>query len=182
MLCMWNYTVPVNDCGLGWATWRTLCLCFVFRGSYRKKMASWYDQCSHEQSLSVPIFEVRLAWDHALSLLSLCLSREEGMIHFFVGSHVKKARIWTFLWLDRKQYRWFALFQLAKMPPSVSCCWFQSPFFACVMSSEYTRKFILKLLLAQFSWIWRMRKEKFHPLKYFHLIDLTCKFIIICSC
>ena len=38
----------------------------------------------------------------------------------------KKARIWTFFWLDRKQYGWFALFQLAKMPPSVSCCWFQS--------------------------------------------------------
>ena len=36
----------------------------------------------------------KLAWDHALSLVSLyvplCRSREEGMIHFFVGSHVKK--------------------------------------------------------------------------------------------
>ena len=40
----------------------------------------------------------------------------------------KKARIWTFFWLDRKQYGWFALFRLAKMPPSVSCCWFQSAF------------------------------------------------------
>ena len=39
----------------------------------------------------------------------------------------KKAGIWTFFWLDRKQYGWFALFQLAKMPPSVSC-WFQSAF------------------------------------------------------
>ena len=33
----------------------------------------------------------------------------------------KKARIWTFFWLDRKQYGWFALFWLAKMPTSVSC-------------------------------------------------------------
>ena len=32
-----------------------------------------------------------IAWDHALSLLSLYVSHEdEGMIHFFVGSHVKK--------------------------------------------------------------------------------------------
>ena len=32
-----------------------------------------------------------IAWDHAFSLLSLlCLSREEGMVHFFVGTHVKK--------------------------------------------------------------------------------------------
>ena len=40
----------------------------------------------------------------------------------------KKARIWTFFWLDRKQYGWFALFRLAKMQPSVSCCWFQCAF------------------------------------------------------
>ena len=62
----------------------------------------------------------------------------------------KKARIWTFFWLDRRQYGWFALFQLAKMPPSVSGCWFQSAFFACVMSSEYTREFVVKFLPAQF--------------------------------
>ena len=36
----------------------------------------------------------------------------------------KKARIWTFFWLDRKQYKWFALFQLVTL--------------ARVMSSEYT--------------------------------------------
>ena len=56
-------------------------------------------------------------------IIPLCLSREEGMIHF-----CKKARIWTFFWLGRKQYGWFVLFQLAKMPPSVSCGWFQSAF------------------------------------------------------
>ena len=42
--------------------------------------------------------------------------------------HMKNARNWTFFWLDRKQYGWFALFWLAKMPLSVSCCWFQSAF------------------------------------------------------
>ena len=26
------------------------CLCFVFRGSYRKKIEFWYDQCSHGQT------------------------------------------------------------------------------------------------------------------------------------
>ena len=36
----------------------------------------------------------------------------------------KKARIWTFFWLDRKRYKWFALFQLVTL--------------ARVMSSEYT--------------------------------------------
>ena len=41
---------------------------------------------------------------------------------------MKNARNWTFFWLDRKQYGWFALFWLAKMPLSVSCCWFQSAF------------------------------------------------------
>ena len=31
MLCMWNYTAPVNNCGLGWATWWTCVYvsCFV---------------------------------------------------------------------------------------------------------------------------------------------------------
>ena len=40
----------------------------------------------------------------------------------------KKARIWTFFLQDRKQYAWFVLFWLAKMTPSISCCWFQSVF------------------------------------------------------
>ena len=41
---------------------------------------------------------------------------------------MKNARNWTFFWLDRKQYGWFALFWLAKMPLSACCCWFQSAF------------------------------------------------------
>ena len=34
------------------AAWLKLdsCLCFVFRGSYRKKIEFWYDQCSHGQT------------------------------------------------------------------------------------------------------------------------------------
>ena len=46
---------------------------------------------------------------------------------FLLQITCKKARIWTFFWLDRKQYGWFVLFRLAKTPPSVSCCWLQSP-------------------------------------------------------
>ena len=42
----------------------------------------------------------------------------------------KEARIWTSFWLDKKQYGWFAMFRLAKMPPSVSRCWFESAFFS----------------------------------------------------
>ena len=91
-----------------------------------------------------------------LPIIPLSLSREEGMIHFFVGSHVKKPESGLFFWLDRKQYGWFALFQLAKMSPSVSYCWVC--IFACFMSGEYTRDFVIKFLSAQSSWIWRMPK------------------------
>ena len=69
-----------------------------------------------------------LAWDHALSLLSLYVSHKKRDDTFLCRITCKKTGIWTFFWLDRKQYGWFALFQLAKMPPSVSCCWFQSAF------------------------------------------------------
>ena len=63
----------------------------------------------------------RLACNHALSL-HLC--------NLFSVWHItcKKARIWTFFWLDRRQKGWFAPFRSAKMSPSVSCCWFQSAF------------------------------------------------------
>ena len=66
-----------------------------------------------------------VAWDHALSLSLYNLFSGGGHDTFLLQITCKKARIWTFFWLDRKQYRWFALFRLAKTPPSVSC-WFQS--------------------------------------------------------
>ena len=71
-----------------------------------------------------------IAWDHALSLAYCPFMSLTGRGHdtFLCRITCKKARIWTFFWLDRKQYGWFALFRLAKMPPSVSCCWFQSAF------------------------------------------------------
>ena len=65
--------------------------------------------------LAYVLYPPPLACDHALS-------------PFLSQITCKKARMLTFFWLDRKQYRWFALFRLAKMPPSVSCCWFQSAF------------------------------------------------------
>ena len=40
-----------HSCGLVRATWRLdSCFCFLFRGSYRKKIEFWYDQCSHGQT------------------------------------------------------------------------------------------------------------------------------------
>ena len=40
-----------HSCGLVRATWRLVSfLCFVFRGSYRKKIEFCYDQCSHGQT------------------------------------------------------------------------------------------------------------------------------------
>ena len=74
----------------------------------------------------------RLAWDHALSKPSpyyLFMSLTgRGHDTFLCRITCKNTRIWTFFWLDRKQRGWFALFRLAKMKPSVSCCWFQSAF------------------------------------------------------
>ena len=90
-----------------------------------KKQVSPSFKTHHSLSWSLYICSLRSC---PLPIIPLSLSREEGMIHFFVGSHVKKPESGLFFWLDRKQYGWFALFQLAKMPPSVSCCWFQSAF------------------------------------------------------
>ena len=63
-----------------------------------------------------------------LPIIPLCLSWGRGHDTFLCRITCKNARIWTFFWLDRKQCGWFALFRLAKMTPSVSCCWFQSAF------------------------------------------------------
>ena len=81
------------------------------------------------ESVSVDILVwYPVACDHALSLYLCNLFSGRGHDTFLSQITCKKARIWTFFWLDRKQYGWFALFQLAKTPPSVSCCWFQSAF------------------------------------------------------
>ena len=92
-----------------------------------------------------------------LPIIPLSLSREEGVIHFFVGSRLKKPESGLFSdWIGNNtddlrccncpkcRYPWVLL---------ISVC-----IFACVMSSEYTREFVIKFLLAQFSWIWRMPK------------------------
>ena len=81
----------------------------------------------HLKSCGLRDFSV-VTCDHALSLYLCNLFSGGGHDTFLSQITCKKARIWTFFWLDRKQYGWFALFQLAKMPPSVSCCWFQSAF------------------------------------------------------
>ena len=83
----------------------------------------------------------------------------------------KEARIWTSFWLDRKQYGWFAMFRLAKMPPSVSCCWFESAFFRCAISSEIHTRVRYVILLhekfLQFDWL---RVVVFQlNLKYLHV-------------
>jgi len=62
-----------------------------------------------------------IACDHALSLYLCHLFLGRGHDTILPQVTCKKARTWTSFW-DRKQYRWFALFQLTKMPPSVSCC------------------------------------------------------------
>ena len=108
---------------------------------------------------------VHLACDHALSLYLFNLFSGGEHDTFLLQITCKKARIWTFFWLDRKQYGWFALFRLAIMPTSVSCCWFFSLHFYLhineqwiVKSEYYAREFVMKFLPAQFSWMWRMSK------------------------
>ena len=81
----------------------------------------------HLKSCGLKDFSV-VTCDHVLSLYLCNLFSGGGHDTFLSQITCKKARIWTFFWLDRKQYGWFALFRLAKMPPSVSCCWFQSAF------------------------------------------------------
>ena len=68
----------------------------------------------------------KLPRNHSLSLYHCNLFSGGGHDTILSQITCEKARIWTSFWLDRKKYGWFALFQLAKMPPSISCCWFQS--------------------------------------------------------
>ena len=57
----------------------------------------------------------------------------------------KNTIIWTSFWLDRKQYGWFALFRLARMSLSISCCWFQSTFLLAQGAVNVrTREFVMK--------------------------------------
>ena len=75
-----------------------------------------------------PLGAQNIACDHALSLYLCNLFSGGGHDTFLLQITCKKARIWTFFWLDRKQYGWFAPFRLAKMPPPASFCWVQSAF------------------------------------------------------
>ena len=68
----------------------------------------------------------KLPQNHSLSLYHCNLFLRGGHDTILSQITCEKARIWTSFWLDRKKYGWFALFRLAKMPPSISCCWFQS--------------------------------------------------------
>ena len=86
---------------------------------------AWRQQCCKNCVNASGLF---LACDHALSLYLFHLFSGGERDTFLLQITCKKARIWTFFWLDRKQYEWFAPFRLAKMPPSFSCCWFQSAF------------------------------------------------------
>ena len=82
-----------------------------------------------------------------LPIIPLSVSREEGMIHFFVGSHVKKPESGLFSdWIgnntdDLRCSNWPKC-----RHPLISVC-----SFAFVMSSEYTHEFVIKFLPAQFS-------------------------------
>ena len=79
----------------------------------------------------VELFSVSflIACDDALTLCLCNLLSRGGHDAFLSQITCKKARIWTFFWLDKKPCGWwFALFRFAKMPPSVTCCWFQSAF------------------------------------------------------
>ena len=68
----------------------------------------------------------KLPQNHSLSLYHCNLFSGGGHDTILSQITCEKVRIWTSFWLDRKKYGWFALFRLAKMPPSISCCWFQS--------------------------------------------------------
>ena len=69
-----------------------------------------------------------IACDHALYLYLCNLFLGGGRDTILSQITCKKVIIWTSFWLDRKHYRWFALFRSAKMSLSISRCWFQSTF------------------------------------------------------
>ena len=91
--------------------------------SNSKSLSTW--AIYHLKSCRIRNFSV-VTYDHAVSIYLCNLFSGGGHDTILSQITCKKARIWTSFWLDRKQYGWFALFLLAKMPPSVSCCWFQS--------------------------------------------------------
>ena len=103
--------------------------------------------------------------DHIISLRS-CPRRA-----WYIFSQItsKKARIWLFFRLGRKQYGWFALFRLAKTPPSVSCCWFSSAFLLAYWAVNTHASSLWNVCRLRFNFLpdWKMYKYKFHPLKYF---------------
>ena len=93
--------------------------------SISKSLSTW--AIYHLKSCDLRDFSV-VTYYHALSLYLCNLFSEGGHDTILSQITCKKARIWTSFLLDRKQYGWFALFRLAKMPPSVSCCWLQSAY------------------------------------------------------
>ena len=83
------------------------------------------NQCLEVGFLSMTLSSLRSC---PLPIIPFVSLTGRGHDTFLCRITCKKARIWTFFWLDRKQYGWFVLFQLAKMLPSISCCWFQFAF------------------------------------------------------
>ena len=85
-----------------------------------------------------------------LPIIPLGLSREEGMIHFLVGSHVKKPESGLFSdWIgNNTDDLRFSNWPKCSHPLVVVDF---SLHFCCVMSSEYTREFVIKFLPTQFS-------------------------------
>ena len=81
-----------------------------------------------------------------LPIIPLCLSREEGMIHFFVGSHVKKPESGLFSdWIGNNMDDLHCSDWPKCRLPLVAVDFSLH----CVMSSEYTREFVMKFLPAQ---------------------------------
>ena len=99
--------------------------------------------------------------------ISVICFREEGMIHFFHRSHAKKPESFSFL-IGQETIRMICAIPIGQNAVIGQLLLISVCIFACVMSSEYTREFVMKFLPAQFSYQFeKMSKQKFHPLKYF---------------
>ena len=132
-----------------------------------------------------------IACDHALSLYLFNLFSRGGHDTILSQIKCKKARIWTFFWLDRKQWGWFALFRLAKMPPFIKC-WFQSAFLdfkrdfrakiwypsgKCWLANNMTGRADVKLFNLGSGW--RFVKWMYQALFFFPLEPKKQKIIVI---
>ena len=128
-----------------------LCLCFVFRGSYRKKMA--LDMISAVMSSHFLFLYSRSDQPEIMPSPYYPFVSLTGRGHdtFLCWITCKKSQNLDFSLIGQETIQMICAVPIGQNAAICQLLLISVSIFACVMSSEYTRKFIIKLLLAQFS-------------------------------